>query len=99
MSQQIYCFKPICQATPDITPCQLFISKTSFFKHGQLPVLCKQWMLDELLRMPDRAAALGAQALRDCQQRYDPQLIAQQSVAFYRQVIGRQGTTHSEMKR
>lgn len=42
-----------------------------------------------LLQDPALAARLGAQALKDCQERYHPGVVARQMLAFYEDVIGR----------
>ena len=44
-----------------------------------------------LMRNPDRAAALGAQAAEDAQRRYSPHVVARQTLEFYQKVLGRRG--------
>jgi glycosyltransferase involved in cell wall biosynthesis len=40
-----------------------------------------------MLKNPDRAAGLGAQAARDAKVRYDPVVVAKQTLEFYRTVV------------
>jgi glycosyltransferase involved in cell wall biosynthesis len=41
-----------------------------------------------MLKNPDRAARLGAQAAADALERYDPVVVAKQTLEFYRTVVG-----------
>ena len=52
--------------------------------------------LGRLLAEPSLAARLGEQALKDCASRYDPDMLAARSVAFYRAVIAKAGGSRRE---
>lgn len=54
------------------------------FENGSAESLAK--VLCELLARPDEAAALGARALRDCERRFRPEVVARQMVDFYDRV-------------
>lgn len=47
----------------------------------------------EVMKNPDRAAALGRRAAIDCERRFAPDVVAARTVDFYRRILGRRTAT------
>lgn len=48
--------------------------------------------LSSMLANPDRAAAMGAAAVEHCRRNYSPEVVAEQTLGFYRRVLAKSAT-------